>query len=124
MFEIETLKILFLLLAGHALGDFSLQTEWVAMHKDRHSRLRMSAEERANALVIWPHLLTAHSLIHGGIVFMITGKLSLALAETAVHWITDYAKCERWFNFHVDQGIHVLTKLIWTALIAFQVPLF
>ena len=118
MFDSEIIKLLFLLNAGHALGDFALQNEWVATHKDRHTRLNMPFEERAKALMIWPHLLTAHAFIHGGIVYMITGKLSLGILETVLHWITDFGKCEKWFNFHVDQFIHIGTKFFFAYLIA------
>ncbi len=109
--------LLFLFLCGHALGDFALQTEWMATNKDRNIRLRYPPEERAKLQVIWPYLLTSHSLHHGLIVFLITQRLSLGIAETVVHWISDYAKCERWYGFHGDQAIHILSKFLWLGLI-------
>lgn len=120
MSDIEIIKTLFLLFAGHALGDFALQNEFVATNKDPHSRDFMSQEQRAHSLVIWPHLMTAHSLIHGALVYLITGKISLGIGEALLHWLTDYSKCQKWFNFHVDQMIHVLTKIFWVYLLATQ----
>ncbi len=112
------LELFFLFIAGHMIGDFALQSEFVATNKNRHVRDLMTAEVRAKAQVIWPHLLTAHSFHHGLIVFVITGHIYLALAEVITHWITDFGKCERWFGFHADQTIHILTKLLWTALLS------
>jgi hypothetical protein len=115
------LELVFTLLAGHAIGDFALQTEWVATNKNRHVRLRFPPEQRAQMETIWPWLLSAHALIQGGIVFLITQRLSLGIAETLVHWITDFGKCEKWYGFQTDQIIHVATKLVWVALIFYQV---
>ena len=109
--------IFFLLLCGHAIADFALQTEWVATNKNRHVRLSYPAEKQASLQVIWPYLLSAHAFHHGFFVFLITQKLSLGVAETVLHWITDYGKCERWYGFHTDQIIHVCTKVIWTIFI-------
>jgi hypothetical protein len=111
------LELFFLLIAGHMIGDFALQTEFVATNKNRHVRDKMPAEVRSRTQVIWPHLLTAHCFHHGLLVFLVTQKLHMAIAEVITHWITDYGKCERWYGFHTDQVIHILTKALWTALI-------
>lgn len=42
----------------------------------------------------------------------------LALAETVLHTLTDHAKCRGWFGIHVDQAIHIGSKLLWWALLA------
>lgn len=108
--------LLFLLLCGHFLADFSLQTEWIATNKNRHVRLRFPPEQRAHMQVIWPWLLTSHAAIHGLMVYLVTHKLSLSLAEVAVHWIVDFGKCEKWFDFHTDQILHIAAKVLWAAL--------
>lgn len=110
-------ELLFVLLAGHAVGDFALQTEWVATNKNRWIRLGFPKEEQKKMLVIWPHLLTAHCLHHGLIVYLITSNFHLSLVEIALHWITDFGKNEKWFDFHVDQMIHMGTKVLYTVLI-------
>lgn len=113
--------LLFLLFCGHALADFSLQTEWIATNKNRHVRLRFPPEQRAKMQVIWPYLLTSHALMHGLMVWLITERLSLSLAETCIHWITDFGKCEGWYGFHADQIIHLSSKILWVALIVYGI---
>jgi hypothetical protein len=109
--------LIFLLLCGHAVADFALQTEWIATNKNRHVRLKLSPEMQKQTQVIWPHLLTAHALHHGLMVYLVTQRLSLGIAETVAHWLTDFGKCEKWFGFHTDQGIHIFCKLLWVYLI-------
>jgi len=113
----DPLLMLFLLAGGHALGDFALQSDWVATNKNRNIRLRMPIEERARTQVIWPWLLGAHSFHHGLIVFLITQRPAFGVAETICHVITDFGKCEKWFGFHADQVIHLVTKAAWAGLI-------
>lgn len=121
MGNLSLASTLFLLLCGHALADFALQNEWVATNKNRNVRNNLPPNIRASTQIIWPYLLSAHSLHHGLMVFLITGRLSLACAETGVHWLTDFGKCEHWFGFHADQMIHIGCKFVWLALIAYQV---
>lgn len=116
-FTEQPLTTFFLLLCGHAIADFALQNEWVSTNKNRHVRLRYSPDERAKMQVVWPYLMSAHALHHGLLVFLVTQKLSLAFAETVIHWISDYAKCENWITFHQDQAVHIFSKLIWTILV-------
>ena len=35
----------------------------------------------------------------------------MTLGQFLFHWALDYAKCEGWTNFHVDQLAHVLCKI-------------
>ena len=120
MTEMLIFQTFFLLLCGHAMADFALQSEWIATNKNRHARKNLDTQKLYKAQIIWPYLMSAHSLIHGLMVFLITGKLLLGVAETVVHWIIDFAKCERWFGFHTDQFLHVLCKVIWVYLIISQ----
>lgn len=122
MFSVtDPAALFFLLLGGHAISDFGLQSEWVATHKNRHIRDDFSEEQKKRLQIIWPHLMTSHALTHGFFVYIITGKLALGVAETVIHWITDFGKCERWYGFHADQAIHIVCKIIWVALISFSI---
>ncbi len=121
MSEMSLPAIAFMLFAGHAVGDFALQTEWLATNKNRNVRLRFPPEQRAQMEVIWPWLLSAHALIQGAMVFLVTQRLSLAIGETVVHWFLDFGKCEKWFGFNTDQFLHIATKLVWVALIAYHI---
>jgi len=113
------LQNIFLMICGHALADFSLQTEWQATNKNRHVRDKFTPEQQKSMLVIWPWLLTAHSLVHGLMVFLILQRLDLAIAETVVHWLIDFGKNEGWYNFHVDQVLHLLSKFVWAGVVHF-----
>lgn len=120
MFE-TIFTLLFLLLAGHAIGDFAIQTSWVAYNKSRHAKENPELEGNATTEKIWPWVLSAHALHHGLIVFLITQKISLGALETVVHWITDYGKSERWYGFHMDQVLHIAAKVVWIVLLFYQV---
>ena len=96
--------MLLFLLAGHALADYPLQGEFLALGKNRHTKI--GAEW-------WPWLLTSHAVIHGAFVAALTGSLGLGVAEIVVHWATDWLKCENKISFHTDQTIHVICKLVW-----------
>jgi hypothetical protein len=103
---------LLMLLAGHALCDYPLQGDFLAQGKNRHTKL--GAMEGGT---MWLHLLTAHALIHGGMVALVTGRADLGVAEAAIHWATDWAKCEGRIGYHTDQAIHVACKLVWAAIV-------
>jgi hypothetical protein len=105
--------LLFALLCGHALADFVLQTEVMAKYKNWNEPLPHPA------MPPWYYWLTAHSLIHGGVVMMITGYPMLGIAEALVHWVIDYAKIEGDTNLHVDQALHVICKFAWALLVVY-----
>jgi hypothetical protein len=102
----------FLLLAGHSLADYPFQAGPMANEKSRHSKSGLQKE------VPWYYWLSAHALVHGGMVALITQSLGLGILETTWHWIIDFAKCEGWTNIHVDQALHVLCKVAWCVMIA------
>lgn len=106
------IKILFLLLCGHALADTALQTEIMAKLKNRHNKADYVPKGQ-KYVPCWPYWLSAHALIHGGIVYLITANLWFGLIETAAHWIIDFLKCENKTNPHQDQLLHFLCKLIY-----------
>jgi hypothetical protein len=60
---------LFWLLVGHSLCDYPLQGEYLAAAKRRNS----------GHSTPWWIALTAHSLIHAGMVFLVTGNFELGL---------------------------------------------
>lgn len=115
--------MLFFLLAGHALMDYSLQGDAMAACKCRRST------HPAAQSVPWYYWLTAHALLHGAAVGALVHwgyndwnlALGFAIAETVLHWVIDFGKCERLYSIHVDQGMHVLCKVAWWALLAGQV---
>lgn len=98
----------FLLLCGHALADFVLQPAIMGYGKNRN---RQTPVADAANLPPWYYWLSAHALIHGGLVNLITGSFILGILESATHWLIDFAKCEKWISMRTDQAFHVLLKL-------------
>lgn len=114
------LALLFFLIAAHALMDYSLQNDSMAVCKCPHSTSPLAAA------VPWYYWLAAHALLHGmavGAVFRWMGfdwtaVAALACAETVLHWFTDLGKCKKLYSIHADQAIHVTCKCAWWALAA------
>ena len=107
----------FALLIGHAFADFVFQTEFIANNKNRHSVPKgYDPKLHGKIQTIWPYVLTSHALVHGGIVWAITGNVWLGLAETICHWLIDFGKCEKWYGIHQDQFAHIVCKVIWSVL--------
>lgn len=109
------LEVLFWLLVAHAVGDFALQSDWMARHKSRHTRETSVLSDRPEW--IWVHVLSAHAMIHGGAVALATGSIVLGLLEFVAHWIIDFCKGEKIFGFHTDQALHLSCKLAWWLLL-------
>lgn len=101
------LTVISLLIAGHCLADFPLQSEAIAINKNRHAKTELQKH-----VPFWYWLLS-HSIIHGAAVGLITGSLGLGIAETIAHAAIDFGKCEKWYNIHQDQVLHVVCKIIW-----------
>ncbi len=101
--------LFFALAIGHALGDYPLQSDFLAKHKNRH--FAHAYTDLPPARTLWLHCLTAHALIHAGIVWLLTGRAALGAAELVLHWLIDWLKIERKINFHVDQLLHLLCKV-------------
>lgn len=108
------LENIFLLIFGHALADFVLQPEAMGYGKNRNDKIH---DNEASLFPVWYYWLTAHSVVHGGMVFLVTNSLLLAVVEVLVHWATDFAKCENWISMHMDQAIHIGCKLAYALIL-------
>ena len=111
----QTMILLLKLLIGHALADYPLQGDAIAKGKNRHSP-PYGIPPGQKPCAVWWHYLTAHALIHAGAVWIITGNVGFAVAELALHWAIDFAKCENWTNPHQDQALHVACKMAYVLL--------
>lgn len=117
--------MLFLMLAAHAVGDYSLQP--VAMSV---------AKRGGDPNLPWPLALGGHALIHGaGVAFAVVvsllpwagygpgpediGRLAVMLgaAETAAHAAIDWMKAQRWFGMVTDQALHLACKPVWILIV-------
>ena len=109
--------LLFALAIGHALADYPLQGPFLAEAKNRHAKPMPLPGNTTSPTGLWIHALTAHSLIQGGAVWLITGSVTLALVEVGLHWLIDFSKCEGWFGYNTDQFLHFLCKVVYAAVI-------
>lgn len=101
-------QALFALCIGHALADFPLQGEFLAIGKNR--RFLMALGDPARPAGMWFVCMAAHCLIHAGFVWLITGSSLLAAFEFVLHWAIDTAKCAGKTTFNQDQVLHVVCK--------------
>lgn len=109
------IETLFRLLFAHALTDFGLQPE--AMCKGKNRNISSGYVPQGQKYVAcWRYWLSAHALICGGGVYWATGSLTLGIAETILHWMIDFAKCENITNPNQDQAIHLICRLIYMVL--------
>jgi hypothetical protein len=103
--------LLFWLLVGHAIADYPLQGDFLARGKNQTAPFPG---------IPWYQCLFWHSLMHGGMVTLITGSIFLGLFETIAHASIDYAKCAGKLSFNQDQFLHVICKIIWVILFLFN----
>ena len=103
------LELFFLLLVGHAVADYAMQSDYIVAAKNRNDTERDGKQH-------WFWVLSAHCLINGGAVYLVTGSFLLALCETILHFFIDFSKNEKWISYEVDQTLHWLCKVLWTVL--------
>lgn len=112
----------FAFIIGHAVADYPLQGEFLALGKNHRlppGTLHYNKGDSVRGL--WLHCLTAHALIHAGVVWAISGFFVLGLIEFVLHWILDFLKSARLTNLHFDQLLHLACKGGYVALIQFGV---
>lgn len=114
-----SLTVFFALLIGHVLADYPLQGKFLSIAKNRHADASELFGDGVPPRGLWIHALTAHSLVHAGAVWLITGSLVLAVCELVLHWGIDFAKCEKWTNFTTDQALHVFCKAAFAVVVGF-----
>lgn len=100
--------LLFALCFAHCLADYPLQGPFLSEAKNRNT---------AVGKIFWPHALSAHAIIHGGFVLLLTGYVWLGVAETLIHALTDWLKCENKISMRTDQLVHYGCKLLWVAVV-------
>jgi uncharacterized membrane protein YGL010W len=98
---------------GHALGDFPLQGDYLAKHKVR---------SQAGSIGVWIIALSAHSLIHAGAVWLVSGSLFFCMAELLLHALIDFCKGEGRFGIVTDQVLHLACKVVYVPLLVMGWP--
>ena len=117
------LLLCFAMFIGHALADYPLQGSFLAAGKNRNGDCSIFFGDSAVPKGLWIHALTAHSLIHAGAVWVITGSAALGLAELVVHWIIDFIRCDELISYNTDQMLHFLCKIVYAALLIWGVQM-
>lgn len=102
------IQFFLMMVAGHYLADFPLQTEFMASTKTR--------------IFIEPagfHALTAHAFTHGLVIGLLSHNFTFAVVVGTTHWIIDFVRSSEWlisklsstkpvqFNIHLDQVLHI-----------------
>jgi hypothetical protein len=105
----------------HALADFALQNAFIARSKIPGADLSDFFGSGRGPRGLWVHSLTAHSLLHGGGVWIVSGSAALGLTEFILHWLIDFIKGRDLISFHLDQILHLSCKLGYAAFIAFAI---
>ena len=100
----------FSLLIAHAITDVFLQSERMEVRKTPQG-----GNEH------WFYWMLAHSLMNGLGVWIATGLMGLGITETVTHFAIDTGKCEKLYGVHIDQLLHLGTKLVW-LLVTLQLP--
>jgi hypothetical protein len=101
-------NLLILLVLGHWLGDYALQSDRMAVEKC----------QGCDQVLHWRWWLTAHGGIHGFLVAWITGVPLLGLAEWGIHVLIDWGKCRHRYGMALDQGLHMACKALWVLLLS------
>jgi hypothetical protein len=111
--------LFFALAIGHAFADFAWQSQFMAVNKNRHLVPKDTDDGQPSSM--WIHVLTAHCMVHAGVVWVILSDFKLAWAFAAVelvlHWWIDFAKCDGKTSFNTDQCLHYLCKAIYVGVI-------
>lgn len=112
---LEGAILLFAFCISHALADFPLQGKFIAVCKVKGGDYREFFGDSPPRF-LWVHILTAHSLIHAGGVWLVSGSVVLGFAEFVLHWIIDYLKGNSPAAFHVDQFLHYGCKVLFVMI--------
>ena len=96
----------------HALADFPLQGDFIA---------RQKARKQADSRSIWIVALSAHGVIHGGGVWLVTGSLAFGFTEMILHTLVDLGTGEGKFGLGMDQFLHLSCKLVYALLLGYGV---
>ncbi len=113
----SALSLFLALCIGHSLADFPLQGDFLARGKNRNLPCPVLADDGQPPKRVWIFCLTAHSLIHAGFVWIVTGSVILGVVEFALHWLIDALKSDNLFGFEFDQGLHIACKAIYVGIL-------
>ena len=112
----ELIETFFLLVLGHFVADYPLQSDFIAKGKNRFRPVDPASIPLGQTpMTVWPWVLTAHAGTHAAAVYLILGSPILSLAELIAHWLIDYGKCANRYGIHFDQFAHLACKALWVS---------
>lgn len=107
----------FKLLCGHAFADFAFQNDFIANNKNRHAIPKgYDSKLHGPKQIVWLYVLSSHALIHGTMAAIAMNNVYVGMAEAASHWVIDFGKCEKWYGIHLDQWLHIGSKVAWILI--------
>ncbi|OQY29157.1 MAG: hypothetical protein B6244_04790 [Candidatus Cloacimonetes bacterium 4572_55] len=112
------IELLFKLIIGHFVSDYTLQSGDMARGKSRHYQPSFAKSAKLPS-TMWVYWLTSHAMTNAGIVWLITDNMLVAFLELVLHWIIDFLKTEGRTNLHADQMLHLICKILYVVLIYF-----
>lgn len=140
---IEYIEMFILLIFGHFLGDFVFQNQTMADKKNRKSDLQNKgyhntqkdiSDEIGKVLQIqtkdyfhksykmtWFYWMLTHGIVHGILVYFVVGNLWFGVIEVILHIIIDILKTEGKTTIHVDQLLHLITKVLYMIMIIYNI---
>lgn len=89
-----------MLIGFHYLGDYGLQSNYVAVNKNKDI-----------------HVMIAHCAIQALGVLLATNRWEFAAGEFFAHMALDYFKCRGVIGINLDQLGHIVCKFIWWGLL-------
>jgi len=111
----DFLTVLYILLLGHALADFALQSDSMGRGKNRNRQIE-NLPPGQTPTVVWPYWLSAHAGVHAAAVGIVTHSVELSMIEFVAHWLIDFNKCENRLTVHEDQALHVACKIVYAMI--------
>lgn len=109
----SALKLFYLFAIFHALADYPLQGQFLALGKHRSKWV----DEKGRAKHTWMYCLLVHSLIQSAGVWLVSGSIVFALIEFGLHLAIDFGKSRAKYGLLVDQSLHYLCKALYVVLI-------
>jgi len=91
------IQLFLMLVAGHYLADYALQSDFMAKNKADALKTAMGF-----------HTLTAHAAIQGLVAGLLSQNFTIGIVVAITHWIIDYGKAAKnWYGINIDQFLHI-----------------
>jgi hypothetical protein len=104
------MDILFFLILGHLIGDYALQTDYMASHK-KNSRAILTRHVVIYAASVWA-MIAAYSFLYRPGLFIKLATIIFVAVLFIQHWLQDFIK-NRYNNgskqwYYIDQVLHLV----------------